>query len=83
MNIVTGAFSDQTVSLDGKHFKDCVLDDCSLLYAGGAVIFERTLISGCRYLFCEEAQRTVDLLRVAGILCDTFSVTRSDSALIQ
>ena len=73
MNIVTGRFIAEEVSLDGNHFQDCTLDKCTLSYDGGAVIFERTRILGCCYIFGSEARRTVDLLRVVGILCETFS----------
>ena len=71
-------FHEETVLLDGKHFVNCNLEACELTYGGGAVSFERTLISGCDCAFGGQAGRTVDLLKVVGILGETFS-TRIDA----
>lgn len=70
MEVITGAFNAETITLDNKHFKDCMLLDCTLLYAGGPVIFERTALTGCRYRFCGEARRTLDFLEFFGMLED-------------
>ena len=67
-------FSDESVTLDGKHFVDCTLVNCELTYCGGAMVFERTRISGCSYMFGEHAQRTVNLLKIVGLLGHSFSV---------
>ena len=37
------AFQNETVVLDGKHFIDCTLKNCTLEYSGGPVILERTI----------------------------------------
>ncbi len=67
-------FSQEAVLLDGKHFVDCTLDACELRYGGGIVIFERTRISGCDYMFGGQAGRTVDLLKIVGILAEPCSM---------
>ncbi len=64
------AFCDEAVLLDGKHFIDCSLENCELTYGGGVVILERTWISGCHYVFGGQAGRTVDLLKVLGLLTE-------------
>ncbi len=73
----------QHVRLDGKHFVDCTLTDCTLEYGGGPVILERTHITGCNHVFCGAAERTlsyVDLMRLAGpALTDPFPL----AALVQ
>ena len=74
MLIITGAFSDEDVSLDEKHFKDCTLINCTLSYDGGRLILERTRITGCNYLFGAAAQRTVSLLQTVGVLGESFSI---------
>ena len=51
--------SNETVTLDDKHFRDCTLDNCELTYEGGPVILERTHIKSCEYAFGGKAQRTV------------------------
>ena len=65
------AFEDETVALDGVHFKDCTFKGCELLYDGGVVILERTRFIECDYAFAGHARRTVDLLRVVGLLTTT------------
>ena len=57
------AFQDETVVLDGKHFIDCTLQNCTLEYSGGPVILERTHLRGCQYVFFGQAQSTVRLLQ--------------------
>ncbi len=69
MEIISNCdFTDELVPLDGMHFINCNLEGCTLSYDGGAVIFERTRIVGCEYLFGGPAQRTADLLRVLRVL---------------
>ena len=62
------SFHQETVVLDGKHFIDCTLEACELSYGGGAVIFERTRIEGCDYMFGGQARRTVELLTLMGLM---------------
>ena len=66
-------FDHEVVTLDGKHFVDCTLDACKLVYRGGAVTFERTRLARCSYIFGGQARRTVELLKLAGILGEPFS----------
>lgn len=73
MEIVASlTFSGETVPLDEKHFIDCTLEGCSLVYLGGGVIFERTRIISCKYKFGDHARRTVELLKVVGLLTGLF-----------
>ena len=81
LTIITGLISNEAVVLDETHFQDCTLEGCTLHYNGGAVIFESTLIKHCNYVFGDNAKRTVDLLRVLGLLCETFSAELSEDAL--
>ena len=69
MEIISGlTIVGESVRLDEKHFVDCTLDGCSLIYLGGGVIFERTHITSCKYAFGDHAHRTVELLKMAGLL---------------
>ncbi len=77
------AFRHEAVFLDGKHFIDCSLEHCELTYGGGVVIFERTRISQCVYVFGGQAGRTIDLLKVLGILGDGDSAGMGMPALVQ
>ena len=77
MQIVSNVvFHQEAVMLDGKHFIDCTLEDCELSYGGGAVIFERTRIEGCDYMFGGQARRTVELLKLVGLMPVQMSVGR-------
>ena len=74
MQIVSDhAFRDEAVLLDGKHFVDCSMQNCEIVYGGGVVILERTWISGCQYVFGGQAGRTVDLLKALGLLTEAES----------
>ena len=76
MQIVSGLLiSGEVVRLDEKHFIDCTLDNCSLIYLGGGVIFERTRITSCKYKFGDHARRTVELLKLTGVLNEMFYAT--------
>ncbi len=66
-------FEGEHVEIDEKHFIGCTLCRCTLEYAGGAVILERTRITGCRYVFCGPAQCTVNYLKTMGLLPATFT----------
>ncbi len=69
MNILQHkAFENDTVVLDGKHFVDCTFQSCTLEYSGGPVVFERTHLSRCNYLFFAEAQSTVRFLQELGLM---------------
>ncbi len=58
----------QAVDLDGIHFVDCVLHRCTLHYGGGPVIFERTSLTGCRYMFFGHAKASIEFLQSTGLL---------------
>ena len=70
---ITGILTDEQILLDGKHFIDCTLEDCTLIYQGGTVVFERTLITKCRYVFGQQARQTIDLLQAVGLLSMDFT----------
>lgn len=61
-------FEDDIVHLDETHFVDCTLTNCTLVYFGGQVTFERTAFHGCRMLFDHAGGRTVQLLQCLGYL---------------
>ena len=54
--------------IDRRHFIDCTLLNCTLEYSGGPVILERTQLSGCRYVFFEQAGMTVQLVQTLGLM---------------
>jgi hypothetical protein len=58
----------QAVDLDDVHFVDCDLQRCTLRYGGGPVIFERTSLIGCRYLFFGSAKASIEFLQSTGLL---------------
>ena len=58
----------ELVTIDDKHFVDCTFIDCILEYRGQAVSFERTQMSGCRYVFFGHARSTVHFLQGAGLM---------------
>lgn len=66
--IESRSFQDEEVHLDGRHFKDCVLTHCILLYDSGQITFENTEMRGCDYLFGGPARRTTDLLHLIGLI---------------
>lgn len=52
---------NETVHLDGKHFLDCRLSDCVLVYSGQPMLLESTSFEGCRFRFEDEAAMTMRL----------------------
>lgn len=74
MKIISGlTITGEVVDLDEKHFIDCTLHGCSLVYLGGGVVFERTHITACKYKFGGHAGRTIELLKVVGLLGELFA----------
>jgi hypothetical protein len=56
-------FVDETVSLDGTEFIDCVFERCELTYSGRApFLFENTPLNGCNIAFEGPARRTMEAL---------------------
>ena len=69
MEIVSGlTISGEAICLDEKHFIDCTLKGCQLIYSGGGVIFERTRILQCRHVFHDCARATVLYLQSVGLM---------------
>ena len=69
MDLVAGqTITNEWVTVDGKHFRDCTLVNCMLRYNGDAVTFERTHLLGCRHVFYGKARQTVQYLQSVGIL---------------
>jgi hypothetical protein len=59
---------NEYVDLDDKKFTDCTLIDCLLRYSGKPVIFERSRLESCRYVFFGPARATVHFLEAVGML---------------
>jgi hypothetical protein len=55
-------FEDELVTLDGRHFRNCEFNRCTLEYGGQTVIFESTGFHSCRFRFTAEAAMTVRFL---------------------
>ena len=69
MEVVRNQYLEgELVRLDGKHFIDCTLCNCTLEYAGGRVVLERTHITGCDHVFCGPAKCTVSYLELMGLV---------------
>ncbi len=58
----------ECVQLDDKHFVDCTLINCILEYRGHNVVFERTIMRGCRHVFYGRARRTLHYLQSVGLM---------------
>ena len=58
----------QTVTIDEKEFRDCVLERCVLEYSGGSVVFERTKLQSCTYVFFGPARGTIHFLQSVGLM---------------
>lgn len=68
MKIVQGiTFRDEHVSLDGKHFEDCIFIDCTLEYSGGDLSLERTSMHGCKHILRGYACQTAKYMRSIGL----------------
>ena len=61
----------EVIRLDGKHFIDCLLVQCTLEYSGGDVLFERTSIHDCHHLLYGYARQTANYLRTVGLMDET------------
>ena len=69
MELIQGiTLTDELVTLDEKHFIDCLLVNCLLRYSGQDVIFERTVFRGCRHVFYGNARSTVHYLQNVGLM---------------
>ncbi len=72
VEIVEGiAFRDESVRLDGKHFKDCTFTQCTLEYSGGEVTFEKVRLTRCRHVLLGQALQTAKYMRIVGLVDDT------------
>ena len=67
-DILFQTIEGESLTIDGKHFVDCLLIDCILEYSGEPVSFERTLMRGCRYVFHGNARSTVQFLQETGLM---------------
>lgn len=57
-----------TITLDDKHYVNCQLRNCRLVYSGGDFVLTETKIENCQVTLAGAAQRTVGLLAVMGAL---------------
>lgn len=64
-------FQNTSVRLDGKQFRDCIFEDCTLEYSGGDVAFERCSLLRCKHLLYGYARQTAKYMRSIGIMDDT------------
>jgi hypothetical protein len=63
LEVVSGcSFENQRVLLDGKHFVNCTLNNCTLEYSGQAVVLETTAFTSCNFDFRAEAAMTMQLM---------------------
>jgi hypothetical protein len=59
------SFSHSILVVDGEEFEQCIFDNCTLIYKGGAIpkVNECTITS-CKWIFGEAAQRTIQWLAI-------------------
>lgn len=80
MELISGQhFDRQHIALDGKHFIDCTLNECSLEYSGQKLTIERTEILGCSLTFRAEASRTLQFLQGLGYMPEIAAAWRNIS----
>ena len=58
----------ESLVIDNKHFVGCTLINCILEYSGDDVVFDRTEMRGCRYVFFGRARRTIHFLQGTGLM---------------
>ena len=81
MEVVSGReFEGELVRLDGKHFVDCTLRECTLEYSGYPVVLETTQFFGCRFQFGGQAAMTMRMLQCFGIMGDGASELIGEAA---
>ena len=69
MEVIQGQLiEDQSVTIDGKEFRDCTLVRCVLKYSGDSVVFTRTQLKNCTYVFFGPARGTVHFLQSVGLM---------------
>ena len=70
--VITGRdIEGELVRLDGRHFVDCNLTNCTLEYGGSVVVLESTQFHGCSFRFTNEAAMTVQLLECFGVVSES------------
>jgi hypothetical protein len=62
------SFTGQVFQLEECWFVDCILRECRVFYSGGSYIFENTTFENCQWTFQDQANQTVLLLRLIGLL---------------
>lgn len=78
LELVAGRkFVNEVVTLDNRHFRECVFEQCTLEYSGRPVVLELTRFNGCRFQFHDAAALTVKLLECFEMM----SQTHADYAL--
>ncbi|MEO6923420.1 MAG: hypothetical protein ABI142_06305 [Bryocella sp.] len=77
------SFEDTSLSIDDKIFKDCTIVNCVLEYSGGEVSFERTHLSGCRYVFLGPANSTLRMLELAQIMPARIELWSESATVLQ
>ena len=69
MRIISDAtLTSECLRIDDTHFINCTLVDCILEYSGGDVIFDRTVMRGCRHVFFGRARRTLHYVQRVGLM---------------
>jgi hypothetical protein len=57
---------NQSISIDGGHFIDCVISRCEVSYSGGDFWLEDTSVRDCTWRFRGCAAVTANLLKALG-----------------
>jgi len=83
MQIVSGVtLRGESFAMDNKKFVDCTFVDCTIEYAGGPVIMERTSLKGCQYVFSGTAKMAVEFLECVGLLSPNPAAWTQETSLV-
>ena len=70
--LVSGrTFRNEVVSLDGRHFVECTIENCVLRYSGQPMVLETTTFDGCTFEFGSEAAQTVQFLECFSMMAES------------
>jgi len=60
-------FRNDTVTMNNVRFRNCVFDNCQLIYSGGATEWKTTRFINCSLWFSTEPRKTIRYLASFGI----------------
>jgi hypothetical protein len=61
-------FTKKVFKLEECWFVNCVLRECTIFYSGGSYDLENATFENCQWKFQDEANRTMQLLTLVGLI---------------